>query len=888
MSKSQYSKHILAQAKKKEKYDWLGAVEFYKKALNHVLKQKDFLKAGDIGERIGYCFYRAAFQAETREEFRRRILLAIEAYRKATEHFEKLEKRVKSDYCKALAIWLNHWIAPSCQKRKVLLDECIGLLKKVATDYEEAGDWFEYGKARNELLGCLLDRFEIEQDWSNRRKILTEGLDYGEKAIANFRKLGDNYELTRAYYLTSFHCLWAARYSELKVKQREEFNQKCLTFAKMALELSGKVEDNHLIAMSNLAAISGQYWLVGNLKLSLECAEEVLHHGIRTKDHYLIGQGMIWLADITYWMMMQEEDTEKKRDGYRKIMEHAKGAASHFNILSPYAFSGDTVWVKIETYTSLARDVETKPEEKRSLLERAIKIGRKAVKRVKRSGSPEGISSTLHALSKALFFLSQIETLPRDKEALLTEALEFREGDINIANRVFPNWYWYRGVGYNYQALIMAELSLIQIDDIKKRKLLEKAALNMEKCLKFCLEWTRFYPQTMLLVPLGMYYDWSGTILNQLYSLTGETKTLYKTIDAYKGAVKTYEKAGTRSRLAEIYWKIARVYDQLGEHTESAENFELASENYQKAAEKIPQLKNFYLDYSTYMQAWSEIEKAKLAHEREEYASSEEHYSKVANYLQSSTLWNYLALNYSAWSLLEHAEHLSRQEKNQESMQVFQRAAETFNEAKKSLETAWTKIVEPHEKEKVNEISRACDGRREYCLGRVSVEKARVFDGEGNYESSGKKYGLAAKAFEKALEGMEIKSDRRELQSIVYLCQAWQKMKLAEERLDSTLYAEASQLFMKAKESSLKKRTSLLAAGNSHFCKALEFGVKFKDTRNMELYSKTKQYMESASDCYIEAGFKKESHFGSTLLKSCLTRMFTWAKRKQRLILRRS
>ena len=42
MSKSRSLELVLAQAKEEEKkYEWLSAVEFYKKALDDVLKQKD-------------------------------------------------------------------------------------------------------------------------------------------------------------------------------------------------------------------------------------------------------------------------------------------------------------------------------------------------------------------------------------------------------------------------------------------------------------------------------------------------------------------------------------------------------------------------------------------------------------------------------------------------------------------------------------------------------------------------------------------------------------------------------------------------------------------------------------------------------------------------------
>ncbi len=446
-----------------------------------------------------------------------------------------------------------------------------------------------------------------------------------------------------------------------------------------------------------------------------------------------------------------------------------------------------------------------------------------------------------------------------EKRRLLEEASKHRQDYINVVEKLYPANYWVRGVGQNYQALIKAEMARIEREKERKTKLLEEAISNMKNGLESTERWVESHPQVRIFAVLGAYYDLFGGILNRLCLLTEDDTIFREAIEAYEKSADAYTKAQLPSRSAEAHWNIAKLYDRIGEYLSASRNFESAAYACEASVEKIHRLKDFYSDYATYMHAWSEIEKAKLAHEKEDYAGSEKHYRRVATCLQSSRLWSYLTPNYVAWAILEHSEQLSRQEQNQEAIEGFAKAAETFSEAKKSLENAWSKIKDSYEKEKANELSKACDRRREYCVGRIRVEKARTFESEGDYESSAKEYGLAAKTFEKVLEGIEIKADRRELRSTIYLCLAWQRMKLAEERVDSTLYAEASTLFMKAKKSSLRKRPRLLAAGNSHFCKALEYGVRFKDTRNSKLYSKTKQYMESASDCYTEAGFEKES-----------------------------
>jgi len=79
MSSRENVEGFLGKAGALEKeYNWIKAAELYKQVLDAIGK-KDFLKKGEIQERIGFCFHRATFQAESRKEFNGRIELAIEA-----------------------------------------------------------------------------------------------------------------------------------------------------------------------------------------------------------------------------------------------------------------------------------------------------------------------------------------------------------------------------------------------------------------------------------------------------------------------------------------------------------------------------------------------------------------------------------------------------------------------------------------------------------------------------------------------------------------------------------------------------------------------------------------------------------------------------------------
>ncbi len=467
----------------------------------------------------------------------------------------------------------------------------------------------------------------------------------------------------------------------------------------------------------------------------------------------------------------------------------------------------------------------------------------------------------LNALSIALNWLSNTETKVSEKRRLLEEALEKREKAISIEQRVIPFDYFFRGASQNYRALTEAELARIETNKQKKRKLLEKAVSSMENCLKLCGKDVKEHPQLWKLSNLGRYHYWFGRILNQLYLLTEDERVLERAIEVYNGAVKMYGKVEQPSSMAESHWEIAKLHDRLGDHPKAALNYEYAAEKYKLATEKIPQLKEFYEDYSVYMQAWSEIEKARHSHARERYDQSREHYEKAANLHKSSKLWSYLAPNYSAWAQLEKAEDLSRKEKTQEAIQTFQQALKLFNKAKGSIQTEIKKIQTADEKEMATALIKASDIRGRYCQARINLEQAKILDGKGEHDLSSKRYGSAAETLRNIIEEVDSEADRRELRPIMCLCQAWQKMTTAEKKTSPELYMEASQLFEQAKEHSLNKRTSLLALGNSSFCKALAAGARFEITLDMAMHSTAKQHMESAATCYLKAGFRIASEY---------------------------
>ncbi len=859
LSRSQGLKEILNQARKREKeYDWTQAAELYEKALGMV-GEGEFSKKGEIRERFAYCLYRGAVQAQTQKEFKSGMLKAVEAYEKAAEVLEKVG-RAKSLYCKAMALYASSWTHLDASSRKGVLDDSRKLMKETIKAFEEAGDRLGYGKACNDLLVCLFDRHDSEWDWTETKRCLEEAMEYGQNALSALSKVEDEGELARAYTIIGLHSTWAGR-GYLGEEKRDEFIQTSLSYAEKALELSKKTEDAYLIAWSNVLAGLANFEFTGDLELSLKHAEEGLQRAKKTRDRFLIGGTSQKLATITTWMIITEEDPDKMREGYERVTRYAEDAVH--NLLTvyrhdwlPYAY----LWYG-ESYYFLAGEVETDPKERRNLLERAIEVEREGLKYAEQSGAPN-IFSVHHGLSKALYSLSKMETRSAAKGRLLEDSLEHREKNIAISEQALsPSDYWQHGHIQNYAALIKAELATIEADEAKKRKFIEEAVSHMERCIELCTKWTSINPGAGVFAAVGWYYGWFGGVLNQLYSLTREEETLEKAVKVYQDTVETYRKAELPTRVAEAYWHAARLYDQLREHTKADRNFQSASKNYKLAAEKVPQLKKFYMDHALYMQAWSEIEKAKHHHLEEKYGQAKEHYEKAANLHELTQRWNYLSPNYSALALMEEAEDLSRREQTEEAKDLFQQAANLFAQARGSIKARQEEIEVTDEKDVATELAEASGVRKDYCLGRIALEEAKILDRKGDHAASSRKYGSAAERFQKATEAMEADSDRQELRPIVYLCRAWKTMTRAEAEASPDMYEEASKLFEEAKEHSLDEKAKMLSLGHSRFCRALAAGTRFEDTRDLSLYSTAKQHLEAAANYYLKAGFKNASEY---------------------------
>jgi KaiC/GvpD/RAD55 family RecA-like ATPase/tetratricopeptide (TPR) repeat protein len=852
---------ILSQAERLEKeYDWTETIRLYERALK-LVSQDDVSSVREIHERSGYASYRSAFQAKDNEEFRERVNQAIVSYEKAKELHRKLTRSENEPQilrCEAMIAYLRYWLTLEGPEKKTLLDESCGNERKIVEAYNENGDLLQLGKACIRLACRLSYRLDLELDMQTRENILTEAISLGEKAMQIFSHVKNERELARAYYVTSVNCFDAAMSLRSETK-RKECEQKAFEHAREAVRISEKIGDAYLLSWSTVSLGSIEHDLGGGVEAGSTLFNKALQYSSKANDCRIISETLDGLAYSTAWSMTWKENQKEIEETSARSEEYADkaiayGVIANYNraIFHSYAYG----------YTGNLRGVaenETELEARREFLKRAIDLGKKGLDYAQRVGSTHAFFHITSELSHALYNLSTITTGP-EKRQLLVEAMTLGEKSVQYTEQLRPQYALPRSIPYEALALTLLELSRLEDKRENKKELLERAVSAMRTCIELCEKHIASFPSRReLFALLAGYQTELGNISNQLYQITAEKEILKKLVETYQNAVRLNKNADIPTRAAEAYWQTAVIYDRLGEYVEAANNFESASKQFELGAHSTPQLSSFCADYVTYMEAWSCIERAKYSHEREEYSNSKDSYEKAATHLNSSKSWTYLAPNYSAWAYLEQAEDLSRNDQSQESIHAFEEAAKLFGQARKSIEARQNSITALDEKELASKLIKASNVREDYCVTRVLIEEAKNLYASGDCASSGEKYALAARKLDGVLQIMETEAEVRELRSMIYMCQAWQKMSVADEMADASLYAEASSLFAKAKESSVKKRTAMLAAGNSGICRALELGANYKSTRNVILYYEAKHYMESASDYYMDAGFGNAS-----------------------------
>jgi uncharacterized repeat protein (TIGR01451 family) len=735
--------------------------------------------------------------------------------------------------------------------------------------FAAVGDGLEFCKTFNELCPSAVFASHLVPDFESRRKLMTEGLRYGEKAVAFAVGLNDPSVAVRTLVLAS--SFWE------KVGYSSMGGEDPHTCHKKAVECWQKAESLSKEAVLEAIPLA---WMIGdapfdpnrNADNEMRAFEKSIEVVRKSGDRLLIGHALTGLSFQAFWLSFEPEDKERSDSLLQQALDYAVEAGNEFSKIGFMAWQHANIWVMspFAEYYSFAAFVEKDLKKKRVLAEKALEAWPENDRLARLSGYTWQMLSADQVPGVAYCELAKTEADIGRKRALLEKAVHYWKKAIDILETWDKTLY---NLGSNHMgfANVQAEFAEAMADCDNKARALREAIELGEKAT---VEFTSGMVAASISEDAGSHanlgWGWSrlGRWNSTLHMIVCDGKLLSRSAECFEISADEYLKAGQSARAAESLWEAARVRDSMGDHSRSSELFMLASKGYTKAVEGIPQLKEIYSDHSVYMNAWSEIEWARYHHAREEYGEARERYESASKLHESTGRWKHLAPNYLAWAEIENGEDLSRREKSKEAIEAFGKAADLFSRTKDSLKTHKNNLSDQEELESLEKLAQAAILRREYCLGRVALEEAKLLDRQGDEFASCEKYGSAEAAFSKIQKSLESYEDKREIQLITALSKAWQMMAKAEAEASPEFYDRASKLFEEAKELSIGERAKLLALGHSRFCKALEAGTRFGDTGDAALHAIASQNLESAAKSYLKAGLESDAEYakGSKLL----------------------
>jgi len=285
--------------------------------------------------------------------------------------------------------------------------------------------------------------------------------------------------------------------------------------------------------------------------------------------------------------------------------------------------------------------------------------------------------------------------------------------------------------------------------------------------------------------------------------------------------------------------------------------FKRVAADYRAGAKRLPRLASLFSELASYMEAWSLIEEARLRHVEEQYLLAAEGYARAADLFQTTVAWAHLSKHHEASSIMEKGEALSRQEKEEDSAKSFMDATRAFEEAQGIMTNRRDQVFGPQTQKEIDNWIEASRALEKYCLGRVMLEEAKILDKKGAEEESRDKYHSASDAFRELMSETQSDQSRVELEALALFSEARSKMKDAETLMSPETYSEAADLFTKVEKVTQGRTFRHIALASSSICRALESGTRFRRTRDTQLYSEIKRQLETATDYYEAAGWRR-------------------------------
>ncbi|MFW9943037.1 MAG: carbon-nitrogen hydrolase family protein [Candidatus Thorarchaeota archaeon] len=860
MNENKNLSELLEKAQIEENsYNWSDAVEVYEQVAKAYLDKEKVDDVANAYKALGRLYFLISETVDTKAEFIDNIKQGIENYHKAAKLFKQNEFKAEELECKAAAMWAKGFIASSINDAKELYTNSSDLFVEASNFFSKSSD--QESLARS-LTRAAFSFIFVQPFLENKMEVdlyLKKGISLASKALKISLEVRNPHILGECIFSNYIiHSTKAFLRDFKKDKLFEEYLKNLIFTFDEYMEIFSNSDNNRALAYI--------YWVKGNLYCFyathyLEDArqfDEYTSQGLKFIEEALVfarnaNNNHLMILSIFYidWWALFARRFKYVQKRILKDVEEMESLAKIFSGLHITNMRFIAEFLPVFYYTNIALRSFFTIRQRKAYANKGIEYAKDALKDVSQlfySTWPTQMLTYSYAQ------LTSLATSTQERDEYARKMLHYAQKSHDIGARYEGGIM--RATGFS--SLYRAYKTIAELSENKDHKIemLQAAANASRTYLEHTPEqWRGILTGKMR---LALLYE-------EIHTITGENNILLQAETVLNEVINDSINGRYYSYAAVAYEYLAHIEDRLGNHNISAANYEQAQECYSKSVIGIQYklLKARIKEKILYTKAWNLIELAKVHNKQENHSQAKENYTNACQILGKLPNHSYEASYFFAWTFLEEAEYLSKQEMQDDAIELFNSSSEHFDRASTMLAEVIKRSKDKYENERISKLKNVAKVRIKYCTARMNVEKARILGKKGDHILAAEEFSTAASQFKSICTKFKIERERRELEAIYHLCRAWESMEYAENNEDSNKFAEAARLFEKASNFFSNNKLKILSSSNSSFCQALELGCRFDESTETsmksELYPRIKVMLRKASSSYKKGGFISEA-----------------------------
>ena len=280
---------MLAEAAERSgKYEWMAAAELYQLALEGLDPGHDPLETARVTGLLAKSYFKGAFQAETREAFKRRMLLAEASYQKVAGLYQNAGSEAPSKMSRARALFASFWLKEEPEERRGIIERCNTLGAEAARLLERQADRRKQAEANNDLLAYMVEAQHFVREGQQLKEIFDKVLETGERAVGEFESLGEDEGLLES--LNKTLSFLASNINSIGEQTRyRELERRAEILGRQLVETSKRAGTPYALSLANQAVGWAAFEVEGDPAKALTLFEAGAKAAEPTKDSLLIG-----------------------------------------------------------------------------------------------------------------------------------------------------------------------------------------------------------------------------------------------------------------------------------------------------------------------------------------------------------------------------------------------------------------------------------------------------------------------------------------------------------------------------------------------------------------------------------------------------------------------